>query len=236
MIIYRCKLTDHTGQRAPQRAESRRKMNLKFGEKKTTKTENKASIFEGGGPLAVEGVEMEGVPSLASTCGGSYFPIYHFMTKELGLGGAKLLVYALIYSFTVSEGSFFGSRGYICEACGINSLRTVDRVLRELTNEGLLMRLDKVGADCVTYAAVKIKDIGKKCMGKNSTPPEQKMPIPPAKIAHNNKDYNKTNIHTSIHAISVYAHAKEGITKEGNKNGENRTPSKGSFTHLGEGG
>ena len=40
------------------------------------------------------------------------------------------------------------------------------------------------------------------------------MPIPPAKIAHNNKDYNKTNIHTSIHAISAYANAKEGITKE----------------------
>ena len=48
-------------------------------------------------------------------------------------------------------------------------------------------------------------------------------------MTHNNKDYNKdynkTNIHTSIHAISVYANAKEGITKEGNKNGENRTPS-----------
>ena len=154
------------------------------------------------------------------------------MTKELGLGGAKLLVYALIYSFTVNDGSFFGSRGYICEACGINSLRTVDRVLRELTNEGLLMRLDKVGADCVTYATVEIKDIGKKCMGKNSTPPEQKMPIPPAKIAHNNKDYNKTNIHTNKHANSVCANAKEdteevdrfaeGNTKEGNKNeGEN---------------
>ena len=138
-----------------------------------------------------------------------YFQVHHFMTKELGLGGAKLLVYALIYSFTVNEGSFFGSRGYMAEACGINSLRTVDRVLRELTNEGLLMRLDKVGADCVTYATVEIKDIGKKCMGKNSTPPEQKMPIPPAKIAHNNKDYNKTNIHTSIHAISAYANAEE---------------------------
>ena len=177
MVIYRCKLTNHTGQRAPQRAESRRKM-------------NKAS---------------NNIPTNSK----GYFSIHHFMTKELGLGGAKLLVYALIYSFTVSEGSFFGSRGYICEACGINSLRTVDRVLRELTNEGLLMRLDKVGADCVTYATVEIKDIGKKCMGKNSTPPEQKMPIPPAKIAHNNKDYNKTNKHTNIHTYNnVCAHAR----------------------------
>ena len=66
---------------------------------------------------------------------------------------------------------------------------------------------------------------------KNSTPPEQKMPTPPAKIAHNNKDYNKTNIHTSIHAISAYANAKEGITKEGNKNGE-----KNSFQRLLPGG
>ena len=49
------------------------------------------------------------------------------------------------------------------------------------------------------------------------------MPIPPAKIAHNNKDYNKTNIHTSIHAISVYANAKEGITKEVDRFAEGNT-------------
>ena len=150
VLIYRCKLTDHTGQRAPQRAESRRKM-------------NKA---------------LNNIPTNSK----GYFQVHHFMTKELGLGGAKLLVYALIYSFTVNDGSFFGSRGYICEACGINSLRTVDRVLRELTNEGLLMRLDKVGADCVTYVAVEIKDIGKKCMGKNSTPQSKKCPSPLQKL------------------------------------------------------
>ena len=59
------------------------------------------------------------------------------MTKELGLGGAKLLVYALIYSFTVNDGSFFGSRGYICEACGI-VMSTTSKVLSELLSDGLI--------------------------------------------------------------------------------------------------
>ena len=65
--------------------------------------------------------------------------------------------------------------------------------------------------------------------GQNVSTPASKCLSGGVKMTHNNKDYNKTNIHTSIHAISVYANAKEGITKEGHKNGENRTPSKGSF-------
>ena len=174
-----------------------------------------------GGPLAVEGVEVEGVPSLASTCGGSYFPIYHFMTKELGLGGAKLLVYALIYSFTVSEGSFFGSRGYICEACGI-AMSTASKVLFELLNDGFIEKGDTTSFGTVSYIAL-IEDMPRLAVdsqesekrnfenrnAEKETPPIQKSDTPHPKIGHNNKDYNKTNIHTSIHAISAYANAKE---------------------------
>ena len=79
------------------------------------------------------------------------------MTKELGLGGAKLLVYALIYSFTVSEGSFFGSRGYICEACGI-AMSTVSKVLFELLNDGFIEKGDTTSFGTVSYIAL-IEDI-----------------------------------------------------------------------------
>ena len=172
-----------------------------------------------GGPLAVEGVAVEGVPSLASTCGGSYFPIYHFMTKELGLGGAKLLVYALIYSFTVSEGSFFGSRGYMEEACGA-SVKTVDRTLRELVKCGLLIKGEATHLESIEYKA----NISPQTEGEsqndapskmshsesqNVSTPASKCLSGGVKMTHNNKDYNKTNIHTSIHAISAYANAKE---------------------------
>ena len=155
----------------------------------------------------------------------SYFTIHRFMTEELGLGGAKLLVYALIYSFTVSEGSFFGSRGYICEICGITD-STAGRVLKELVSMGLLKREERSNFQTVKYKAIipttertDAKDEAQlKCVPplQNLTPqPSKKMPPPsnsvpsPSKMTDNNKDYNKTNIHTSIHAISAYANAKE---------------------------
>ena len=234
-------------------------MNLKFGEKKTTKTENKASTFgvseektinkrffersptnasercrvaqapvhdtvvdRYGGPLAVEGV-----PSLASTFGGGYFPIYHFMTKVLGLGGAKLLVYALIYSFTVSEGSFFGSRGYICEACGI-AMSTASKVLFELLNDGFIEKGDTTSFGTVSYIAL-IEDMPRLSVDSQESekrnfenrnaekeiPPIQKSDTPRPKIGHNNKDYTKTNIHTSTQTAPARAH-EEGDTEEKN--------------------
>ena len=146
------------------------------------------------------------------------------MTKELGLGGAKLLVYALIYSFTVSEGSFFGSRGYMAEACGITDT-TVGRVLKELLQEGLLIKNEeRTNFETQIYTAIIPFTDGKDTQNEpsaKSVSPIQNIYLPPAnctpspsKMTDNNKDYNKTNIHTSIHAISVYANAKEGITKE----------------------
>ena len=45
--------------------------------------------------------------------------------------------------------------------------------------------------------------------GQVVPPPASKCLYPRVKMTHNNKDYNKTNIHTSIHAISAYANAKE---------------------------
>ena len=193
VITYRCKLTNHTGQSAPQRAESRRKM-------------NKAS---------------NNIPTNSK----GYFSIHHFMTKELGLGGAKLLVYALIYSFTVSEGSFFGSRGYICEACGI-AMSTVSKVLFELLNDGFIEKGETTSFGTVSYIAL-IEDMPRLAAhsqesekrnfenrsAEKETPPIQKSDTPHPKIGHNNKDYNKTNIHTNIHTTTC-ALTREEITKE----------------------
>ena len=127
-----------------------------------------------------------------------YFSIHHFMTKELGLGGAKLLVYALIYSFTVSEGSFFGSRGYICEACGI-AMSTVSKVLFELLNDGFIEKGDTTSFGTVSYIAL-IEDMPRLSVdsqesekrnfenrsAEKETPPIQKSDTPHPKIGHNN--------------------------------------------------
>ena len=65
--------------------------------------------------------------------------IYPFMTEDLGLRGAELSVYALIYSFTKgSIGQFHGSRDYIARKTGY-SLRSVARALKSLTDKGFII-------------------------------------------------------------------------------------------------
>ena len=57
--------------------------------------------------------------------------------------------------------------------------------------------------------------------GQVVPPPASKCLYPRVKMTHNNKDYNKTNIHTNIHTTTC-ALTREEITEEGNKNeGEN---------------
>ena len=70
------------------------------------------------------------------------YTVYRFMTGELGLRGAALQVYALIYSFTTVGGSFSGSRAYIADTVGV-SLKTVERAIAELSYRGLITRQTK---------------------------------------------------------------------------------------------
>ena len=180
-----------------------------------------------------------------------YFQVHHFMTKELGLGGAKLLVYALIYSFTVNDGSFFGSRGYICEACGI-AMSTASKVLFELLNDGFIEKGETTSFGTVSYIAL-IEDMPRLAVNsqesekrnfenrnaEKETPPIQKSDTPHPKIGHNNKDYTKTIKHTNKHANSVCARAEEdteevdrfaeGNTKEVSRFAEEDTGAKASL-------
>ena len=86
--------------------------------------------------------------------GADNYTVYRFMTGELGLRGAELQVYALIYSFTVTgAGGFSGSRAYIAETVGV-SVRTVDRALGELFSRGLIgRRTQKNGHSSFEYIA-----------------------------------------------------------------------------------
>lgn len=75
--------------------------------------------------------------------GSTYYTIHEFMTDLLELRGSRLLVYALIYSFSRDgAGEFRGSREYISASTGL-STRTVDSVLGELVREGLVERLER---------------------------------------------------------------------------------------------
>ena len=70
--------------------------------------------------------------------GAENYSVYRFMTGELGLRGAALQVFAVIYSFSRATGeAFFGSRAYLSATAGV-SVRTVDRALGALISRGLI--------------------------------------------------------------------------------------------------
>ena len=56
------------------------------------------------------------------------YALYDFMTRDLGLSGVALRVYALIYSFTAAGGNCHGSLDYIAERTKA-SKRMVQRAL-----------------------------------------------------------------------------------------------------------
>jgi len=69
-----------------------------------------------------------------------YFIIYDFMTEELKLKGAELLVYALIFGFCQNgRGIYDGSISYLAKRTGISS-RTAIRTLDELIKKNLLKK------------------------------------------------------------------------------------------------
>ena len=69
----------------------------------------------------------------------SWFPTYDFMIRDFNLKGNNLLVFALIYSYTLNseEKCFRGSKKYIAERLGI-SLRSVQLVIESLYQKRIL--------------------------------------------------------------------------------------------------
>lgn len=67
-----------------------------------------------------------------------YFNIHSFMVRELGLSGAALTIYAVIYSFSSQgKGTFFASREELAEFAGVG-VWTVTNTLKELVNSDLI--------------------------------------------------------------------------------------------------
>ena len=67
----------------------------------------------------------------------SFFIISNFMTEELELSGAELLVFALIHSFTQAAEGFSGSLEYLARRTGL-SLRGTQNALKRLQDTELI--------------------------------------------------------------------------------------------------
>lgn len=70
----------------------------------------------------------------------NYIVVEDWMLTKLGLVGNKVLVFAIIYGFSKDNaGAFYGGRKYLANRLGM-SIRTVERVLADLVEQGLIIR------------------------------------------------------------------------------------------------
>ena len=70
----------------------------------------------------------------------NYYTIYNWMLTELGLSGSELLIYALIFSYSVSKGGkgcYFGGYEAMSLATGC-STKTVQNSIKKLCEIGLV--------------------------------------------------------------------------------------------------
>ena len=73
----------------------------------------------------------------------NHYTIFGWMIHNLGLKDAKLVIYAIVYSFSQDgENEFYGGRKYMAEASA-RSLATVDRILVELEQDGLIKKAER---------------------------------------------------------------------------------------------
>ena len=67
-----------------------------------------------------------------------YFTIHSFMTRELGLRGSALIIYAIIYALSDDvDRTFYGSREFLADYAGV-SLSTVGVILKKLIEEDFI--------------------------------------------------------------------------------------------------
>lgn len=73
----------------------------------------------------------------------NYFTVHGWMITRLKLKGTALTVYAVLYGFSQDgESEFRGTLDYIAEFAGI-SCPTVRRALKELTEQGLVKKIER---------------------------------------------------------------------------------------------
>lgn len=134
---------------------------------------------------------------------------------ELGLRGTELNLFAVIYGYSQKgDGCFYGTRGELCERCGVSSLRTIDSALNSLVEKGLIRRFDfeKEGQKytaygCAISARGGVQNLHGGCakIARGGCANSAHMKN---KDIENKKKYNTTTAHPSVDAVVEYVGKK----------------------------
>lgn len=92
---------------------------------------------------------------------GSYIVVQEWMVSELGLKGNELLIYALIYGFSMDgESEFVGSISYLEKWTGV-ARNTVKSILKKLVEKELVAKRDFIKENN-NRCAYKVRGVGQK--------------------------------------------------------------------------
>lgn len=140
----------------------------------------------------------------------NYITVQGWM-RNLGLSGNRLLAFAIIYGFSQDENSVFsGGASYIADWLGITK-RAVFDILKDLTDMGLVEKIEKNVNNMVVYDYRATSQGVKKVHGgseKSSLGGSEKS------SPHNNNNYNKNNNNNNIKKESIKE--KKGFGEFGN--------------------
>lgn len=141
----------------------------------------------------------------------NFFVVHGWMRTRLKLKGTALTVYAVLYGFSQDgESEFRGTLDYIAEFAG-TSRPTVKRALKELTEQGLVKKVERNMFSGTANGWVCECNRG---VGQNEPPtqnePRVKMTHPQtveenkSKQARNKKEFKKTTAHARAYACEDY--------------------------------
>ena len=149
----------------------------------------------------------------------NYIVIQGWMRSEMGLSGAALMVYAVIYGFSQTGNCYYsGSIDYLAEWAGVKR-RQVISILKDLTESGYIEK-NEIGYNRFRYRTDReMVRNARRGWCNNCTIDGAKMTPDGAKSAPNNIDiYNNNNINKNTHnagAREAVPEAVENSTQAG---------------------
>ena len=139
-----------------------------------------------------------------------YFKIYKWMPNLLGLKGAELEIYAIIYSFSSSGKPFTGSINWICDFIGTN-YKTVIKYLKSLTEKGYIIKKDENANNGTTNAYT----VNPEFVYVPEKTPAETIPAPetPAEISTDTPTTKENPVNTVVEKFNEICTSLERVDK-----------------------
>ena len=142
----------------------------------------------------------------------NYILIQGWMRTEMGLSGAALMVYAVIYGFSQTGNCYYsGSIDYLAEWAGVQR-RQVMRILKELTESGYIKK-DEVGYNRFRYRTDRemVRNANRRWCHNDTIDGDIMTPDGDIMTPNNIDIYNNNNINKNTHNAGAREEVHEAV-------------------------